>query len=171
MAPSKPTTTYEDIMGMTGNNSASPEKALGQRLVTFRKWLSQEAHAKVHPAVCIVNGEATDGTRNAPVLVLDRSSEARGAGGSANGASTTSGEAGAAHPLEGRVGVVDRDRAAAALYDRTMGCQVRSTREIRKDEVFLTLPRSAMITPDLVVASDAGKVVLSCCRAPQDDEN
>lgn len=171
MPPSKPTTTYEEIMGMTGKNGTTPEKALGQRLVTFRKWLSTEARAKVHPAMCIVNGEATDGTRNAPVLVLDRSNEALVAGGVTNGATTAAGEGGATHPLEGRVGVVDLDGAATALYDRTMGCQVRSTREIRKDEVLLSLPRSAMITPDLVAASDAGKAVLACCRAPPNSKN
>lgn len=158
--PSSIETTYEEIMGL--NDHSSPEKSLSQRLATFRKWLSKEARAKVHSAVCIVNGEATDGTRNAPVLILDRNANVDSA---ANGAMSADGTVSSAqHQLEGRVGVVDRD--SISLYDRTMGCQVRSTREIRKDEVLLSLPRSGFITPDLVAASDAGKAVLACCQAP-----
>jgi len=168
-------------MGLTGNNNkgdvVSPSKSLGQQLVIFRKWLSKEARAKVHSAVCIVNGEATDGTRNAPVLILDRTGETLAGGGATGGASTANGAAGggitgdgtAAHKLDGRIGVIDKE--ATVLYDRTMGCQLRAVREIRKDEVLLTLPRSAMITPDLVAASDAGKAVLACCKTPESGSN
>ena len=39
----------------------------------FRKWLSDHG-CIVHPSVCIVNGEATDGTKNAPVLIFENPS-------------------------------------------------------------------------------------------------
>jgi RNA recognition motif-containing protein len=155
-------TSYESIMGSaigttnadTTNATAIPgntdetaaaeaaTKALSSRLVTFRQWLTDEARVDVHPALCIVNGEATDGTRNAPVLVFEK------------------------HPTvtarhKGRVGTVDQD-GDRLLWDRTMGCQVRAAREIKPEEVLMTMPRSAMISPDLVAASDAGKAVLAC---------
>ncbi|ACI65450.1 predicted protein [Phaeodactylum tricornutum CCAP 1055/1] len=46
--------------------------------------------------------------------------------------------------------------------DRTMGCQVQAARELKPEEVLMTMPQSAMISPNLVTASDAGKVVLAC---------
>jgi RNA recognition motif-containing protein len=155
--------TYEEIMGIASDQSAA--KALSRRLITFRQWLSDEAKAEVHPAVCIVNGEATDGTKNAPVLVFDRHESAGAAGSSAAAGSTNGGGASdaASQKFAGRVGIVDGD-SSTALYDRTMGCQVRAVREIKKDEVLLVLPRASMITPDLVAASDAGRAVLACCK-------
>ena len=54
------------------------------------------------------------------------------------------------------------------MYDRSIGCQVRTVRELKKDEVALSIPSSAMITPDLIAASDAGQALLACC--PQPDE-
>jgi hypothetical protein len=44
-------------------------QALSSRLSSFRKWVYNSG-CKVHSAVCIVNGEAMDGTRNAPMLIL-----------------------------------------------------------------------------------------------------
>lgn len=170
--------TYEEIMGMGGDLSAA--KALSRRLLTFRQWLSDDARAEVHPAVCLVNGEATDGTKNAPVLVFERqrheppSAAARGGAGTGGTAGGGTGGAGGGDSLlpskkfEGRVGLVDGD-GSTALYDRTMGCQVRAVREIKPAEVLLTLPRAAMITPDLVAASDAGKAVWACCGASKGD--
>jgi len=67
------------------------------------------------------------------------------------------------------VGIVDGD-GDHSLYDRTMGCQIRAAREIKKDEVMMTMPRSAMVTPDLVASSDAARAVLACCKAPEEDE-
>jgi hypothetical protein len=82
----------------------------------------------VHPELCIVNGEATDGTRNASVLVFEK----------------------------------HRTVTARHTRDRTMGCQVRAARELKPEEVLMTMPQSAMISPDLVAVSDAGKAVLAC---------
>ena len=48
-------------------------ESLSQRLSSFRKWLSDHG-CIVHPSVCIVNGEATDGTKNAPVLIFENPS-------------------------------------------------------------------------------------------------
>ena len=36
-------------------------------------------------------------------------------------------------------------------------------RDLKKDEVALSVPYSAMITPDLIAGSDAGKAVAECC--------
>lgn len=135
--------TYQAIMGQEGG-----VKALSSRLVTFRKWLL-DFGCTVHPAVCIVNGEATDGTRNAPVLVF-------GPPQSTISAISNTG-------IEGRCGTVDGEDDRV-LYDRTIGCQVRTVREMKEDQVMMTLPRSVMISPDLVASSSAGRAVLSCCQ-------
>lgn len=141
--------TYEEIMGITsvGASAGGGAAALSARLAFFREWLSNEAKVIAHPSVSIVNGEATDGTKNAPVLVFGPppGEELKPAAGA------------------GRCGLIDTI-ADQALYDRTLGCQVRAAREIKKGEVMMTVPRSAMITPDLVAASDAGRAVLACCR-------
>jgi RNA recognition motif-containing protein len=151
--------TYEDIMqqkSSSATDGASKESgvdavgALSARLVAFRKWLTN-AGVSVHPAICIVNGEATDGTRNAPVLVFG----------------PPTGDPAIPPPPTGRLGVVDGD-ADQALYDRSMGCQIRAAREMKQGEVIMTMPRSAFVTPDLMASSDAGRAVLACCRAPPD---
>lgn len=139
--------TYEGIIGQEESDAAN---SLSTRLQTFRKWLTSEAKATVHSAICVVNGEATDGTRNAPVLVFEAAPE------SANQKTNAS----------ERLGVVDGEQHQA-LYDRTMGCQIRTVREVKKDETIMTIPRKAMITPDLVASSDAGKAILACCKAPE----
>jgi RNA recognition motif-containing protein len=145
--------TYESVMGVSENqNNESSIAALSKRLVTFRKWLSDDANVTVHPAICIVNGEATDGTKNAPVLVFEKTVEVNST------------------DISGRLGMIDR-QGEQALYDRTMGCQVRAVREIRKDEVMMTLPRSAMISPDLVASSDAGRAILACVRTTKNNND
>ena len=141
---------YQTIMGLE-----SGVEALSARLATFRKWV-QAAGCTVHPAVCIVNGEATDGTRNAPVLLLDTSA--------VNNSSNNK------PPAEERCGLVDREEDRV-LYDRTIGCQVRTVREIKEDQVMMTVPRSVMIHPDLIASSDAGRVALACCEPLQDGAN
>ena len=128
------------------DSNADAASALSARLRSFRNWLREDADCTVHPALCIVNGEATDGTKNAPVLVLPSA-------GSADSTAT------------GRIGTVD-SAEDQALYDRTLGCQLRAVREIRKDEVILEMPKSAMVTPDLVASTDAGRAILACCKAP-----
>ena len=136
--------TYEEIMGEEGGH-----QALSSRLVSFRKWV-QHAGCKVHPAVCIVNGEATDGTRNAPVLIL-------GPPPSLNSSKPVSNAEGR------RCGLVDTDEDRV-LYDRTIGCQIRTAREMKEGQVMMSVPRSIMIHPDLIAASDAGRVALACCE-------
>lgn len=146
------TSTYEKIMGIksTGDDlEGGGAEALSNRLITFRQWASDEAKITVHPSICIVNGEATDGTKNAPVLAF-------GPPPGAQPLALTSGQ--------GRVGMVDGEEDRA-LYERTIGCQVRTVKEIKQDEVMMTVPRAAMITPDVVAASDAGRAVLACCQA------
>ena len=147
-------TSYEEIMGIDVDavRGGGPN-ALGDRLVAFREWLSNDAKVIVHPYVCIVNGLATDGTKNAPVLMTAASPTISS---DANNSSK-----GSATQASGRCGVVDGD-LDRALYDRTMGCQLRASREIRKDEVLLSVPKSAMVTPDLVACSDAGRAILAC---------
>ena len=123
-------TTYEEIMGTAPRkgestddpadaNSGGGAEALSSRLLSFRQWVSDEAKIFVQPSVCVVNGEATDGTKNAPVLLFGPPPGSQPLAGSAAGS--------------GRVGMVDGalDRA---LYERTMGCQVRAAKEIKKDE-------------------------------------
>jgi RNA recognition motif-containing protein len=149
--------TYEEIMGLKESDvkgsRTDATKMLSDRLTTFRKWLIDEAKASVHPGICIVNGEATDGTKNAPVLVFEAAPDA-------------SKEVTA----KGRLGVIDRE-GDQALYDRTLGCQIRAVREIKKDETIMTIPRGAMITPDLVASSDAGKAILACCKSIPDQND
>lgn len=146
-------TTYEEIMGIPPPAIADGggATALSSRLVLFRQWLADDAKLTVHPSLCIVNGEATDGTKNAPVLLFGPPPEVV--------------RKNCAASRLGRVGMVDQTEDQA-LYDRTMGCQVRAAREIKKDEVLMTVPRTAMITPDVIAASDAGRAVLACCQPP-----
>jgi hypothetical protein len=134
--------TYESIIGSEGG-----AEGLTSRLATFRQWI-QEAGCTVHPAICIVNGEATDGTKNAPVLVL---------GSTASASSKTPATA------EGRCGMIDGE-SDRILYDRTVGCHIRTVKEIREDQVMMTVPKHVMITPDLIAASDAGRAALACCE-------
>ena len=143
--------TYDDIVAAGGG-----AEALGSRLVSFRKWLTSEANCTIHPSICIVNGEATDGTKNAPVLLFGPPP-----GSSVSGGTGSDGKP--SNPSAGRCGLIDGD-SDRALYDRTMGCQIRAAREIKKDETMMTIPRSSMITPDLVASSDAGRAVLACCQ-------
>eukprot|EP00536_Pseudo-nitzschia_multiseries_P008438 jgi/Psemu1/287794/fgenesh1_pg.214_\ len=149
--------TYEKIMGIESsrdlhdNSGGGGVEALSRRLIGFRKWCTNDAKIKIHPSICIVNGEATDGTKNAPVIAFGPPA------GSQPGP-------GAAKSGPGRVGMVD-GASDRALYERTMGCQVWTAREIKKDEVMMTCPKSAMITADLVAASDAGRAVLACCKS------
>ena len=135
----------QNNVGLTAKKSVD---ALSKRLTTFREWLSEEAGVDVHPSVCIVNGEATDGTKGAPVLAF----------GPPPGAQNSLNK----KDVNGRVGLVDTE-SDRALYDRTMGCQVRAAKEMKKDDVMMTMPRKAMITPDLIASSDAAKAVLACC--------
>ena len=152
-------TAYEEIMGIDGDaNKGGGPKALGDRLVAFRKWLSKDAQVTVHPHVCIVNGLATDGTKNAPVLVTAAA---------LTSTTTTTSTKDSTTEASGRCGMVDGEMDRA-LYDRTMGCQIRASREIRCNEVLLTVPRSAMITPDLVACSDAGRAVMACIEPASD---
>ena len=117
-------------------------QALTKRLTDFRAWCQEEAGITVHPSVCIVNGDATDGTKYAPVLTL-----------------------GAPSPeTEPRLGSIE-GVGHESLYAKTMGCQVRAVREMKKGDTVFTMPRGAMITPDTIASSDAGKAVLACCES------
>jgi len=174
---------YETIMNMTdgidpkSDSTGRGAPALSSRLVTFRAWL-EENQCVVHPAVCIVNGEATDGTKNAPVLVFGPPtsvtagvSSTSGASSLGNGGTGGGGMIGTSttDKTHGRCGLIDTD-LDRVLYDRTMGCQVRTVKEMKKDDVMMKIPRSLFITPDLIASSDAGKAVLACCRPPNESE-
>ena len=50
------------------------------------------------------------------------------------------------------------------MHDRSIGCQVRTVRHFKKDEVALPVAASAMVTPDLVEAADAGRAVMACVQ-------
>lgn len=160
--------TYESILGAPGSSGdgnngqeedakAKASEALTHRLTEFRRWLSDEAGVSVHPSICVVNGEATDGTKNAPVLAFGPPP------GNQNALKKKQSLG------DGRVGLVD-GAGDRALYDLTVGCQVRTAREIKKDEVMMTMPRSAMVTPDLIASSDAGRAILACCQLPEKSE-
>ena len=151
---------YETIMNADGDNNGVD--ALSHRLETFRRWIRQ-AGCTVHPAICIVNGEATDGTRNAPVLLLDTTSNKQNSEASITASTNSSNSTSSNNSTERRDGLVDRDEDRI-LYDRTIGCQVRTVREIKEDQVMMTIPRSVMIHPDLIASSDAGRVALACCE-------
>ena len=148
---------YEDIMGLVADDPAldSEQKinkateALSERLSHFRKWLTSDANVTIHPAVCIVNGEATDGTKNAPLLAFEMPTEEEKAGEDTG---------------DSRLGRVDGE-GDQALYDKSMGCQIRTTREIKADDTMMVIPRTSMITPDSVASSNAGRAVLACCKA------
>ena len=142
--------------------------ALSSRLASFRNWLSKDAGVWVHSAICIVNGEATDGTKNAPVMILDKKqppppsiNQQQDVAPRESATGLTASTSSAA----GRVGAIDGG-GEQALYDRTMGCQVRVVRDVAEGQVILTMPRHAMVTPDLVAASDAGRAILACIKTP-----
>jgi RNA recognition motif-containing protein len=205
---------YNDVMreGFPDGGASS----LKSRLVRFRKWAAKDAKISVHSAMCVVNGEATDGTRNAPVLLFEspRGTDASGGGvggGTGMGGSSSNknggggstmmggiggvistggsglggigmgggsisgggGGSGAGPDLESRCGDVDGP-ADRAMYERTIGCQVRTVRDVKGDEVALSVPLSAMITPDIIASSDAGRAIFSCCfggNGGDDDAN
>ena len=165
--------SYEEVMGFSGGDEddhhnmghdmdgqnvvtgqRDAKEALGKRLVAFREWLEEDANVKVHPNLCIVNGEATDGTKNAPVL-----SYVGSLSGNVNNKENA-----------GRCGLIDRE-VDRVLYDRTMGCQLRTAREIKKDDTLMEIPKTAFVTPDVVAASDAGRAVLACIEAMTDGPN
>jgi len=195
--------TYEDILRGTTNEltmssssrthrikqssptSSKPDEtvakeALSSRLASFRNWLNQDAGVWVHSAICIVNGEATDGTKHAPVMILDKKEQpppplsinqqqdiapkesATGVTVAAATTTTTLTSSNAA----GRVGAIDGG-GEQAVYDRTMGCQVRVVRDVPEGQVILTMPRHAMVTPDLVASSNAGRAILACIKTPK----
>ncbi|KAL3811294.1 hypothetical protein ACHAXA_009294 [Cyclostephanos tholiformis] len=194
---------YNDIMREGFPDGGYP--SLKCRLVRFRKWATKEAKISVHSALCVVNGEATDGTRNAPVLLFEapRGADASamgvmggssgnknggvglsmmmgggiggvgiGGGGSGmgmGGGSISGGGSGGGPDLESRCGDVDGP-ADRAMYERTIGCQVRTVRDVKGDEMALSVPLSAMITPDLIASSDAGRAIYACCSARLSDD-
>ena len=55
------------------------------------------------------------------------------------------------------------------MYDRTIGCQVRTVRDMKGDEAALAVPVAAMVTPDLIASSDAGRAILACVRDRSSD--
>ena len=202
---------YNDIIREGFPDGGAP--SLKSRLVRFRKWATKDAKISVHSAVCVVNGEATDGTRNAPVLVFEapRPDPSLGGGGGGgmssernkNGGGTSSmggigggggggglgggggmmggggsgapGGSGTGAPdSEARCGDVD-GQADRVMYDRTIGCQVRTVRDVKADEAALSVPVASMVTPDLIASSDAGRAIFACVRSARssssDDPN
>lgn len=173
---------YNDIIHEGFPDGGAP--SLKNRLVKFRKWATKDAKIQVHSAVCIVNAEATDGTRGAPVLLyeaptLGPSSSSGGGGvggGSSNkhglgfggsgigggGGSGGNGANGSPPDSEARCGDID-NQTDRAMYERSVGCQIRTLRDMKGDEVVMSVPLSAMITPNLIASSDAGRAVYACC--------
>mmetsp|Transcript_12256 Transcript_12256/g.25890 ORF Transcript_12256/g.25890 Transcript_12256/m.25890 type:complete len:1191 (-) Transcript_12256:213-3785(-) len=151
--------TYNEIINENAREGGA--MALKGRLTRFRKWATKQAGITAHGAICIVNGEATDGTRNAPILTYEAPKPVPGSeGGGSGGASAP----GANAPSEVRCGAID-SQPDRAMYDRSIGCQVRTVRELKKDEVALSIPPSAMLSPALIAASDAGQAVFACCSS------
>jgi len=143
---------------------------LSKRLATFRKWLTCEANFSVHSSISIVNGEATDGTKNAPVLLYGRGRESFSNNTSSTSSSSSAGapnNANASSSSGTRCGIIDTEEEQV-LWDKTLGCQVRTVREVKKDDVLMEVPRSSMITPDIIAVSDAGRAVFQCCEGVSD---
>ena len=195
-------TSYNDIIHDGYPMGGAP--SLKNRLIKFRKWATKDAKIQIHGAVCIVNGEATDGTRGAPVLlyeaapmpfILDDVKSGGGIGGTNNtkisatemaglvtgGSAIGGGGVGGGSnggnmsgnsitDTEARCGDVD-NYADRAMYDRSVGCQVRTVRDMKGDEIVLSVPLSAMITPNLIASSDAGRAVYACCSRRHNNNN
>jgi len=149
-------TPYEQVMGFTAEHV--PHEALAQRLGEFREWLKDDAKCIINPYLSIVNGEAHDGTKNAPTWTVEK------------GSWETDGHAApsAVADSSDRCGMIDLE-SDRDLYDRGMGCCVMATKEIKKEEVLMQIPQTAMITPDVIAASDAGRVALACCERDEKD--
>lgn len=166
----------QSTTGSTDEVNKVASKVLEDRLVAFRRWL-EVGGCKMHSSVCIVNGEVTDGTKNAPLLSFGppiasssdttRSSSRNSSSDATSSSSSNSNTSGNSNkttsPSEGRCGMIDSD-VERAFYDRTYGCQIRVSKEMREDQVMMTIPQSIMITPDLIASSDAGRAVLACCQ-------
>ncbi len=156
----------QQIMNPEGHGAA----CLSKRLAILRKWLTGEAKYVVHSSISIVNGEATDGTKNAPVLVYGRGKESFPNTTSSNISTSSAGlssNLGASSSSGIRCGVIDTEEEQM-LWDKTVGCQVRTVREVKKDDVLMEIPRSSMITPDIIAVSDAGRAVFQCCEGVVD---
>ena len=168
--------SYESIMKQsipnndTKNSTTTPDymiwSSLSNRLTNFRNWL-EDVGCTLHPSVCIVNGEATDGTKNAPVILygpppppslIDSSNVVVNKQMSNNDTTTTSAAASAG---EGRCGIIDSE-VDRYLWEKTLGCQVRAARELKLNDTLCTIPRHAMITADVVACSDAGRAIYEC---------
>jgi RNA recognition motif-containing protein len=145
----------------TSGKSHDGPKALSHSLSSFRRWLTTDANCSIHPSLCIVNGEATDGTKNAPVLVYGPPSTSK-ARAEKDGASAdvTDGN-GTASNIQSRCGNIDMVEDQC-LWDRSIGCQVRCVREVKKEEVLMEIPQSSTICPSVVAASDSGRAVFGC---------
>ena len=61
--------TYNEIINE--NKAEGGAASLKARLIKFRKWSTKQAGITIHGALCLVNGEATDGSRNAPILTFE----------------------------------------------------------------------------------------------------
>jgi len=159
------TTTYNEIIH--GDSSSGGASSLKTNLINFRKWATKSANITVHGALTIVNGEATDGTRNAPVLVFESTAvDPRSSSTDSGKDGLLSGGGNKVNSSDIRCGAIDNTQDRN-MYDRSIGCQVRTCRDLKKDEIALSIPRSAMITPDLIIGSDAGLAIFNCIQQPQ----
>jgi len=160
------TTTYNEIIH--GDSSSGGASSLKTNLINFRKWGTKSANITVHGALTIVNGEATDGTRNAPVLVFESTAVDPRSSSSTDGGKDglLSGGGNKVNSSDIRCGAIDNTQDRN-MYDRSIGCQVRTCRDLKKDEIALSIPRSAMIAPDLIMGSDAGLAIFNCIQQPQ----
>mmetsp|Transcript_2875 Transcript_2875/g.4132 ORF Transcript_2875/g.4132 Transcript_2875/m.4132 type:complete len:277 (-) Transcript_2875:122-952(-) len=121
------------------------------RLSSFRKWLSEDAGVRVHQNLTIVADDELSTTKTGVVDLDDISNRQQP-------------QSLTLMDSENTIDVIELpDDCDRSLYDgTTMGCQVRGTDDINKAEILMEMPRSAMITPDLVASSDAGRAVLAC---------
>mmetsp|Transcript_814 Transcript_814/g.1650 ORF Transcript_814/g.1650 Transcript_814/m.1650 type:complete len:262 (-) Transcript_814:3059-3844(-) len=122
--------------------SAPATDILSSNLRNFRRWLDSNG-ATIHPSLCIVNGEANDGTKNAPVYAAIRT----------------------VPPISDENLTEEQEsklRIHHEHYSGSTGCTVRTVKEIKVGETTLEIPRGMMVTPDLATCSDAGRSVLEC---------
>jgi len=116
---------------------------LSSTLRNFRRWLNVNG-AVVHSSLCIVNGEATDGTKNAPIYAAGKLSKCPVL---PDGASEEE---------------QSRTRIQHEHYAGSTGCTVRAVKEIKAGETALSVPPGMFVTPELCALSDAGRSILEC---------
>ena len=130
---------------------------LPNRLVEFQNWAVEEAKITIHPSVCITTTRSSSSGKAAAAETKSQSSS--------NNDNAFVANSSGANETNDSDDHHDDDEDDGQLYTTSMGCQIQTKVDgegIQKGEVLLTVPRRAMITPDLIQTSDAGRAVVAC---------